>query len=76
MGPQAHGECAMPMPNNTFFETDGAFHSTQYIAANLIWTPVKHIDMGVEYLFGTRQDKDGSRGEANRLQFGFWYRLP
>jgi len=56
--------------NNTFFETDGAFHSTQYIAANLIWTPVKHIDMGVEYLFGTRQDKDGSQGEANRLQFG------
>lgn len=62
--------------NNTFFETDDAFRKTQYFAVNLIWTPVKPIDIGVEYLFGTREDNDGSRGEANRIQFGLWYRLP
>ena len=62
--------------NNSIFERDDALHALQYLAVNLIWNPVERIDMGVEYLFGTREDKDGHDGEAHRLQFGFWYRLP
>ena len=41
----------------------------EYLAANLIWQFSDRAWAGVEYLFGAREDQDGSRGEANRLQF-------
>ena len=51
-------------------------HSLQYLAANLIWSPHDRIDVGMEYLFGRREDKDESAGEANRLHFAVWFYLP
>ena len=50
--------------------------SAEYVAANLLWTPVQRIQVGLEYLYGTREDKDASRGAAHRLQFAIWYFLP
>jgi hypothetical protein len=41
----------------------------EYLAANLIWQFSDRAWAGVEYLFGSREDQDGSRGEANRVQF-------
>jgi hypothetical protein len=41
----------------------------EYAAANLIWQFSDRAWTGVEYLFGAREDLDGSRGEANRIQF-------
>jgi len=32
--------------------------------------------VGIEYLFGTREDKDLERGEANRVQMSFGFFLP
>jgi hypothetical protein len=40
----------------------------EYAAANLIWQFSDRSWAGVEYLFGSREDQDGSRGEANRVQ--------
>ena len=51
-------------------------HMTTYMAINLIWNPLERIYVGAEYLHGSREDKDGSRGEANRLQASFVYFLP
>lgn len=47
----------------------GTVEQLEYAAANLIWQFSDRAWTGVEYLFGSREDADGTRGEANRLQF-------
>ncbi len=47
--------------------------STSYFAANLIWTAAKKFDVGIEYLFGTRENNDGDDADANRVQVSFIY---
>jgi hypothetical protein len=51
-------------------------HENTYLAVNAIWNPFERAYWGVEYLYGTREDVDGDRGEANRLQMSFIYELP
>jgi hypothetical protein len=52
------------------------------IHANLIWSPVKSVNLGVEYLFGTATHRNlnsgagipgGSYGEASRVQLSAQY---
>jgi hypothetical protein len=45
----------------------------RYTAANLIWSFADNAFAGVEYLWGERQDIDGSNGTAGRLQFSVRY---
>jgi hypothetical protein len=54
---------------------DSTYDSATYASANLIWLPVERMGVGVEYLYGTRQNKDGQRGEAHRIQFAFQYKF-
>jgi hypothetical protein len=44
-----------------------------YSAANLIWQPIEETTMGIEYLYGTNETKDGSFGFANRIQMSVQY---
>ena len=39
----------------------------EYASINLLWKPSLHTRFGIEYLFGTKEAKDGATGEANRL---------
>ena len=41
----------------------GSFH------ANLIWFPAKRVSTGIEYMWGLRENNNGDRGTANRVQF-------
>ena len=50
--------------------------STDYLAANVLWTPIERVRFGLEYLYGARVNQDTSRGDANRVQFSIWYYLP
>jgi hypothetical protein len=61
--------------DNSAGQTDNAFQRTQYVAVNLIWSPLPQVDVGGEYLWGTRKNKDGNRSEANRIQISFIYRI-
>jgi hypothetical protein len=45
------------------------------VRANVIWTPYRLVDFGGEVLWGERRNKDGSSGDAWRLQFAIIYRL-
>ncbi len=36
--------------------------------ANVIWSPFKSVNTGVEYIYGLRRNYDGSDGTANRVQ--------
>lgn len=46
-----------------------AFKSSQYASANLVWTPDEHWLLGIEGLWGKREDKDGATGTDFRTQF-------
>ena len=54
---------------------DGTYEHATYYTANIIWLPVERMGVGFEYLYGTRENKDGQRGTAHRLQAGFQYRF-
>lgn len=47
-----------------------------YMAANVIYEPTKQTNVGIEYLYGTRQNYDGQQGFANRVQVAFTFFLP
>jgi len=42
---------------------------TMYFAGNLVWSPIYHMDIGGEYLWGQRDNKNGDVGTARRIQF-------
>ncbi len=51
-------------------------HKTTYLAANLLSQPLDRVTVGIEYLFGLRQNIDGGKGNANRVQFAVIFDLP
>jgi hypothetical protein len=51
------------------FQPDDAYAETQRVSVNLIWSPIAPIDLGIEYLWGARKNKDGNKGTASQLQF-------
>lgn len=59
--------------DNTNFQEATAFQTAQYASVNLLYTPSDKIMMGGEFLWGTREDKDGEEGEDYRLQVSFKY---
>jgi hypothetical protein len=50
--------------------------AVEYVAANIRFEPRPRLSYGVEYLYGTRTDKDDTKGEAHRVQFSVRYDLP
>jgi hypothetical protein len=55
--------------DNPEFLGGDTFDNTNYTAANFVWTPYKSTTLGVEYLWGRRENKDGASGTTNRLLF-------
>jgi hypothetical protein len=45
----------------------------QSVHANLIWSPVPSVDLGIEYLYGYREIESGDDGELNRIQVSATY---
>lgn len=45
----------------------------QSVHANLIWSIVPSVDLGIEYLHGYRETEFGDEGELNRIQFSAQY---
>jgi hypothetical protein len=61
---------------NASFQLADAPQAAEYVAANLIFEPLPRLSWGVEYLYGTRTDRDDAKGDAHRLQFSVRYDLP
>jgi hypothetical protein len=57
--------------DNTAGQSPDALHTVGYAALNLVWEFAEKISFGGEYLYGSREDKDGASGTANRLLFVF-----
>ena len=49
------------------FFAPNSLESNIYVAANLIWEPIKNLQFGFEYLYGRLENFDGNSGNANRL---------
>ena len=66
----SEANCNLPntLPANTY-------ESAQYLTANLIWLPVERMGVGFEYLYGTRENRNGQDGTAHRFQMGFQYKF-
>jgi hypothetical protein len=47
----------------------------QDVRANLVWSPFKLVEYGAEVLWGSRENQDGSSGEAWRVQASLIYHL-
>ena len=61
--------------NNTDFQPDDAYHLTQRLGVNLIYSPIQRIDMGLEYIYGSRENKNGEKGEAEQVQVVMLFRF-
>jgi hypothetical protein len=61
--------------NNQAVEPGSALGRTLYLAGNLIWSPVKQMDIGGEILWGQRKNKNNSKGAATRIQFSAKYKF-
>lgn len=60
---------------NLDFQDDLAYATTDRAIINLLWSPVTRVDVGAEFLWGQRENKDGSDGTARQLQIGAKYRF-
>jgi len=47
--------------------SNDALESTTYASANFIWNPFKQLTLGIEYLWGRRENVDGNYGTSNRF---------
>lgn len=54
--------------DNFDFQPVDAYRRTQRASLNIIWSPIAPIDLGVEYLWGRRENKSRNRASASQLQ--------
>jgi hypothetical protein len=54
---------------------DDTYKRAKYLAVNLIWLPVERMGVGVEYLIGERENKNGDSSLAHRIQAGVQYKF-
>lgn len=56
--------------NNSNSQSNSAVHATQWAGINLMWTPVVNFGIGVEYLYGWREDNAGDEDTSQRIRIG------
>ena len=54
--------------DNRSEQSGDSLDRTLYAAGNLVWSPLKQVDMGFEYLWGKRENKNNDDGTASRIQ--------
>ena len=52
-----------------------AYHQTHYASANVVWQIRKRLSLGLEGLYGSKEQEDGDRGNVFRIQFGLVYSI-
>lgn len=65
---ETHCDLTNTLPNNTY-------QNAQYATVNLIWLPVERLGVGIEYLYGSRENFDNQKGHAHRIQTAVQYKF-
>jgi hypothetical protein len=60
---------------NLDIQPDNALKRTQRTSFNVTWSPVPQADITVEYLFGTRANKNNEQSTSSQIQTGWIYRF-
>lgn len=56
-------------------QADNTIQKAGSVHVNLIWFPYKLVSTGIEYMWGTRENKNGTQGTASRIQFMVKYKF-
>src|SRR5215471_4629971 len=59
--------------DNEFSQGPHAYHQTHYGSLNLVWKARKQLNVGLEGLYGHKEEKSGADGDAFRIQLGVVY---
>ena len=54
--------------DNLDFQLPEAYKRTNRFSVNVVLSPIDRIDIGVEYIYGSRENKDGETGTADQIQ--------
>ena len=54
--------------DNFDFQPPDAYWKTNRLAANVVFSPTSRADFGLEYIYGTRKNKDHQSADANQFQ--------
>jgi hypothetical protein len=54
--------------DNLDFQLGDAYRRTNRWSFNVVFSPIERIDVGIEYIVGTRENKDGEKGSADQIQ--------
>jgi hypothetical protein len=54
--------------DNLGIQPPDAYRQTNRFSVNVVFSPIERIDMGLEYIYGTRSNNDGQKGNATQLQ--------
>lgn len=61
--------------DNQFSQEPNAYHITHYASMNLVWQIRKRLSLGLEGLYGFKEEKSGADGDAFRIQLGAVYSI-
>ena len=61
--------------NTADFQPDDAYKLTHRLGVNVIYSPIQRIDMGLEYIYGSRENKNGAKGQAEQVQVVMLFRF-
>ncbi len=61
--------------SNLGIQPSDALKRTHRTSFNLTWSPVPQADIAIEFLYGTRVNKDDQKGRSSQLQAGWIYRF-
>ena len=61
--------------DNRAEQGDFAYDYTHYAQVNLIWAVSKNFSVGLEYLYGMKQARNGNDGDDHRVQLSLQYKL-
>jgi len=61
--------------HNLDIQAADSYTRTDRISINLIFSPVTRMDVGAEFLWGRRENKDGQKGTAQQIQLAWFFRF-
>lgn len=56
--------------DNLSIQVPESYHFTHRASVNAVWSPITRLDLVAEFLWGTRENKDGGKGSSSQLQLG------
>ncbi len=61
--------------DNSFSEGPAAYHKTLYASGNVVYQIRKRLSVGLEALYGKKEEKSGADGDVFRVQLGIAWAL-